>query len=70
MLKRVRLNTCVVDGSREARTVLAIKAAFVESEAGNLQRLLAYFTSSGGIHYYVLCLRASPVIKRENIDTH
>lgn len=37
MLNRVRLNTCVVDGKREARTVLAINAAFVESEAGNLK---------------------------------
>jgi hypothetical protein len=36
MLKRVRLKTWVVEGRREARTVLAIKAAFVESEAGNL----------------------------------
>ena len=46
MLNRVRLKTCVVDGSREARTVLAIKAAFVESEAGNLWRMLAYLPSS------------------------
>lgn len=37
MLKRVREKTCVVVGSREARTVLAIRAAFVEREAGNLQ---------------------------------
>ena len=43
MLKRVRLKTWVVDGSREARTVLAIKAAFVESEAGNLNMVSAYF---------------------------
>jgi hypothetical protein len=41
MLNRVRLKTCVVDGNREARTVLAIKAAFVESEAGNLEVRLA-----------------------------
>lgn len=37
MLNRVRLKTCVVDGNREARTVLAINAAFVDSEAGNLK---------------------------------
>jgi hypothetical protein len=45
MLNKVRLNTCVVDGKREASTVLAIKAAFVESEAGNLEELLAHLSS-------------------------
>lgn len=38
MLKRVRENTCVVEGSREASTVDAISAALVEREAGNLSR--------------------------------
>lgn len=37
MLKSVRLNTWVVEGRREARTVLAIRAALVEREAGNLR---------------------------------
>ena len=36
MEKRVRLKTCVVEGRREASTVEAMSAAFVESEAGNL----------------------------------
>jgi hypothetical protein len=36
MLKSVRLKTWFVDGRREARTVLAIRAAFVDREAGNL----------------------------------
>lgn len=36
MEKSIRLNTWVVEGSREARTVEAITAAFVEREAGNL----------------------------------
>jgi hypothetical protein len=37
MLNSVRLKTWFVDGRREARTVLAIRAAFVDSEAGNLE---------------------------------
>jgi len=32
----VRLKTCVVEVSREASTVEAIRAAFVEREAGNV----------------------------------
>ena len=36
MLKRVKLKTCVVLGSLLASTVLAISAAFVLSDAGNL----------------------------------
>lgn len=36
MLKRVKLKTCVVLGRREARTVEDIRAALVDSEAGNL----------------------------------
>lgn len=36
ILNSVRLNTCVVLGRRDASTVLAINAAFVEREAGNL----------------------------------
>ena len=36
MLNRVKLKTCVVLGSLDAKTVLAIKAAFVLKEAGNL----------------------------------
>jgi hypothetical protein len=69
MLNRVRLNTWIVDGSREARTVLAIKAAFVESEAGNLVELLAYSScvKPGG---YILRLGASTIVKCEHIDTH
>lgn len=37
MLKSVKLNTWVVEGNREASTVLAMSAAFVEREAGNLR---------------------------------
>lgn len=33
--KSVKLNTCVVDGKRDANTVEAITAAFVDREAGN-----------------------------------
>ena len=40
MLKRVRLKTWVVLGKREARTVEAMRAAFVLREAGNLALLL------------------------------
>ena len=40
MLNRVRLKTWVVLGKREARTVEAIRAAFVLREAGNLALLL------------------------------
>ena len=36
MLKSVRENTCVVEGRREASTVEAMRAAFVERDAGNL----------------------------------
>jgi hypothetical protein len=36
MENNIRLNTCVVDGSRDASTVDAITAAFVDREAGNL----------------------------------
>jgi hypothetical protein len=36
MLKSVREKTCVVDGSRDASTVEAMRAALVESDAGNL----------------------------------
>lgn len=35
MLNRVRLNTELVDGKREAKTVEAISAALVESDEGN-----------------------------------
>jgi hypothetical protein len=42
MLKRVRLKTWFVDGRREARTVLAMRAAFVDSEAGNLELLVRW----------------------------
>jgi hypothetical protein len=35
MEKRVRLNTAVVVRSRDANTVLAINAAFVDNEDGN-----------------------------------
>jgi hypothetical protein len=34
MEKRVKLNTWVVEGRREARTVEAMRALFVEMEAG------------------------------------
>jgi hypothetical protein len=37
MENRVRENTCAVDGRREARTVEAIIAEFVEIDAGSLQ---------------------------------
>lgn len=40
MLNRVRLKTWVVLGKREARTVEAMRAAFVLREAGNLALLL------------------------------
>ena len=70
MLNRVRLKTWVVDGKREARTVLAIRAAFVESEAGNLEGLLAHLPSLVDIQCCILRLRASAVIKREHINTH
>jgi hypothetical protein len=36
MEKSVKENTCVVDGRREARTVEAIIAEFVEIDAGSL----------------------------------
>jgi hypothetical protein len=36
MLNNVKLNTCVVLGNLDASTVLAMSAAFVEREAGNL----------------------------------
>lgn len=36
MENSIKLNTCVVDGRREASTVDAITAALVEREAGNL----------------------------------
>jgi hypothetical protein len=36
MEKRVNEKTCVVEGSREARTADAIIAEFVDIEAGNL----------------------------------
>jgi hypothetical protein len=36
MEKSVRENTCVVEGSREASTVDAIIAEFVEMDAGSL----------------------------------
>jgi hypothetical protein len=35
MLNRVRLNTELVEGSREASTVEAMRAALVDSEEGN-----------------------------------
>ena len=70
MLNKVRLNTCVVEGSREARTVLAIKAAFVESEAGNLEELLAYLSLSVKIERGILCLWARSVIKCKDVNTH
>ena len=37
MEKRVRLKTWVVDGRRDASTVEAMRAAFVEREAGNFE---------------------------------
>ena len=70
MLNRVRLNTWVVDGRREARTVLAIRAAFVESEAGNLWAMLAHFSLSVRIWDYVLRLRAGSIVECEHVDTH
>ncbi len=56
MENNVNENTWVVEGKRDARTVEAIRAAFVESDAGNLhvkrqliwrtgaKRAFAYFT--------------------------
>lgn len=41
MEKRVRLKTWVVDLSRDASTVDAIRAALVESDAGNLAATVA-----------------------------
>jgi hypothetical protein len=41
MLKSVKLNTSFVYFSREARTVEAIRAAFVDREAGNLAELVS-----------------------------
>ena len=35
MEKSIKLNTCVVEGKREASTVDAITAALVDKEAGN-----------------------------------
>lgn len=37
MENNVNEKTCVVEGSRDASTVDAISAAFVDREAGNLQ---------------------------------
>lgn len=71
MLKRVRLKTWVVDGRREASTVLAMSAAFVESEAGNLcnvNNLVLRGVSSG--MRGLLCFWASAVVEGEHIDAH
>jgi len=54
MENRVRLNTCVVEGRREANTVDAINAAFVERDAGNSWR----------------CAFIATIVKREDINDH
>lgn len=41
MLKSVRLKTWVVEGRRDASTVEAMSAAFVDSEAGNLEPIIS-----------------------------
>ncbi len=48
MEKSVRLNTAVVVKSREANTVLAIKAAFVDKEDGNGGAFEASCTCANG----------------------
>ena len=69
MENNVNENTCVVDGRRDASTVDAISAAFVEREAGNLEMHLAPVKShrSGPCS---LGTDLAPVIKEKNIDAH
>ena len=70
MLNRVRLKTWFVDGRREARTVLAIRAAFVDREAGNLKRivsvlLLLYVNDGFSLRFW-----PGTVVECEDIDAH
>lgn len=53
MEKRVKENTWVVDGSRDASTAEAIIAEFVEIEAGSLSR-----ASAGHRHLKITTYRA------------
>ena len=52
ILNRVRLKTWVVDGRREAKTVEAIRAALVESEAGNLRNKLVKSLTGSRVAYF------------------
>lgn len=73
MEKSVREKTWVVLGRRDARTVEAISAAFVDSEAGNL------VLSAGDHSSRVISLReeasildpyTTTIIEEEDIDAH
>lgn len=46
MLNSVRLKTCVVEGRRDASTVEAERAAFVDRDAGNLIMLISGVSQS------------------------
>lgn len=74
MLKRVREKTWVVEGRREARTVEAIRAAFVERDAGNLNgerggRLVGVGREGRG-GGCLLDADAAAVVEEQDIDAH
>ena len=61
--------TCVVDGRREASTVDAMRAAFVEREAGNLWHTSRCFSINAN-HFDLLDAHAASVIEKEDVDAH
>ena len=71
MLKRVKLKTCVVLGRREARTVEDIRAALVDSEAGNLPVGLAPTVVKGHENGdNSLNADSTSIIEEEDVDAH
>lgn len=72
---RVREKTWVVEVSREARTVEAMRAAFVERVAGNLAMRsvsLQFYNLGANIRLMRNSLHshASAIIEKEDIDAH
>lgn len=69
MLNSVREKTSVVDVSRDASTVLAIRAAFVEREAGNLEARQFPSSSSYDLDD-PLSSNSASIVKEEHINEH
>ena len=70
MEKSVSEKTWEVEGSLDARTVDAMRAAFVEREAGYLWKSMLEppFSTQGGGSWNSLDL--ATIIEEEDIDTH